>query len=72
MPPAHGALLVSLILGDEQLRANWQVELEEVDCELNPCVHCLLMVLIKMPGMDFNHIKQQQGMFSSWVLPLIS
>ena len=30
MPPAHGALLVSLILGDQQLRANWQAELTEV------------------------------------------
>lgn len=30
MPPAHGALLVSLILGDKQLRANWEEELTEV------------------------------------------
>ena len=65
MPPAHGALLVSLILGDDQLRANWQTELEEVRLRIKS-MRTLLTDGINnnAAGMDFSHIKQQQGMFS--------
>ena len=65
MPPAHGALLVSLILGDDQLRANWQAELEEVRLRIKS-MRSLLTSGIQgnSAGMDFSHIKQQQGMFS--------
>ena len=65
MPPAHGALLVSLILGDDQLRANWQTELEEVRLRIKS-MRTLLTNGINnnAAGMDFSHIKQQQGMFS--------
>lgn len=65
MPPAHGALLVSLILGDNQLRANWQTELEEVRLRIKS-MRTLLTDGINnnAAGMDFSHIKQQQGMFS--------
>ena len=66
MPPAHGALLVSLILGDDQLRANWQAELEEVRLRIKS-MRTLLTDGINnnaAAGMDFSHIKQQQGMFS--------
>ena len=30
MPPAHGALLVSSVLGDPKLREEWEIELESV------------------------------------------
>ena len=65
MPPAHGALLVSLILGDDQLRANWQAELEQVRLRIQS-MRALLAEGINnnAAGMDFSHIKQQRGMFS--------
>lgn len=65
MPPAHGALLVSLILGDDQLRANWQAELEEVRLRIKS-MRSLLTSSIQgnSAGVDFSHIEQQNGMFS--------
>lgn len=65
MPPAHGALLVSLILGDQQLRANWQAELEEVRLRIKS-MRTLLTSGIQgnSAGVDFSHIEQQKGMFS--------
>jgi aspartate aminotransferase len=65
MPPAHGALLVSLILGDQQLRANWEAELTEVR-ERIKSMRSLLADNINgnAAGIDFSHIKQQRGMFS--------
>ncbi|MAE03342.1 aspartate/tyrosine/aromatic aminotransferase [Porticoccaceae bacterium] len=65
MPPAHGALLVSLILGDQQLRANWQAELTEVRTRIQS-MRSLLADNIQhnAAGIDFSHIKQQKGMFS--------
>ncbi|MGB2041844.1 MAG: aromatic amino acid transaminase [Porticoccaceae bacterium] len=65
MPPAHGALLVSLILGDQQLRGNWEAELTEVR-ERIQSMRSLLADNINgnAAGIDFSHIKQQKGMFS--------
>ena len=65
MPPAHGALLVSLILGDDKLRTDWQTELEEVRLRIQS-MRTLLADGINnnAAGMDFSHIKQQRGMFS--------
>ena len=65
MPPAHGALLVALILGDDQLRADWQAELEEVRLRIMS-MRTLLTDSINnnAAGIDFSHIKQQRGMFS--------
>ena len=65
MPPAHGALLVSLILGDKQLRANWEAELTEVRTRIQS-MRSLLADNIQQnaAGIDFSHIKQQKGMFS--------
>jgi aspartate aminotransferase len=65
MPPAHGALLVSLILGDQQLRGNWEAELTEVRTRIQS-MRSLLADNIQhnAAGIDFSHIKQQKGMFS--------
>ena len=65
MPPAHGALLVSLILGDEQLCKDWKAELEEVRLRIKS-MRTLLADSIQdnAQGMDFSHIKRQNGMFS--------
>lgn len=65
MPPAHGALLVSLILGDQQLRANWEAELTEVRTRIQSMRSLLADNIQKnAAGIDFSHIKQQKGMFS--------
>ena len=65
MPPAHGALLVSLVLSDDQLRAEWQTELETVRQRIQS-MRTLLADSINNngAGVDFSHIKQQRGMFS--------
>tara|TARA_B110000879_G_scaffold133689_1_gene175042 strand:- start:7433 stop:8626 length:1194 start_codon:yes stop_codon:yes gene_type:complete len=65
MPPAHGALLVSLILGDEELCSDWKAELEEVRLRIKS-MRTLLANSIQdnAQGMDFSHIKRQNGMFS--------
>ena len=65
MPPAHGALLVSLILGDEQLCSDWKAELEEVRLRIKS-MRTLLADSIQdnAQGLDFSHIKRQNGMFS--------
>jgi aspartate aminotransferase len=65
MPPAHGALLVSLILGDEELCSDWKAELEEVRLRIKS-MRTLLADSIQdnAQGMDFSHIKRQNGMFS--------
>lgn len=65
MPPAHGALLVSLILGDKDLRAAWQTELDEVRTRIQS-MRSLLAERIQnnAAGQDFSHIKRQRGMFS--------
>lgn len=65
MPPAHGALLVSLILGDEELCSDWKAELEEVRLRIKS-MRTLLADSIQdnAQGLDFSHIKRQNGMFS--------
>ncbi|MFT4651908.1 MAG: aspartate aminotransferase [Porticoccaceae bacterium] len=65
MPPAHGALLVSMVLGDDQLRAQWQAELEMVRLRIKS-MRTLLCDSIQdnEAGVDFRHIKEQKGMFS--------
>ena len=65
MPPAHGALLVSMVLGDDQLRAQWQAELEAVRLRIKS-MRTLLCDSLQdnEAGMDFTNIKEQKGMFS--------
>ena len=65
MPPAHGALLVSMVLGDPQLRSQWEAELEEVRLRIKSMRNLLCDSLENnAAGMDFSHIKRQNGMFS--------
>ena len=64
-PPAHGALLVSMVLGDPQLRSQWEAELEEVRLRIKSMRNLLCDSLENnAAGMDFSHIKRQNGMFS--------
>ena len=65
MPPAHGALLVSMVLGDPQLRSQWEAELEEVRLRIKSMRNLLCDSLENNAArMDFSHIKRQNGMFS--------
>ena len=65
MPPAHGALLVSMVLGGQQLRSQWQAELEEVRLRVKAMRGLLCDSLQDNDaGMDFSHINRQKGMFS--------
>jgi aspartate aminotransferase len=65
MPPAHGAAIVSTILGDRQLRADWLEELAEVRGRINAMRTLLAERLAgNAAGVDFGFITRQKGMFS--------
>ena len=64
-PPAHGAGIVTTILGDEQLRAGWVTELSEMRTRINDMRQALAHGLAEAaPGQDFSVITRQRGMFS--------
>lgn len=64
-PPDHGARLVSLVLNDDALRADWQAELEEVRRGMLGLREQLAQELRKLAGSDrFGFIAQHRGMFS--------
>lgn len=65
MPPAHGALLVSMILGDEALRGSWENEVNEVRQRIQAMRQLLSDgIQDNAAGLDFSHITQHKGMFS--------
>ena len=64
-PPDHGARLVTMILGDPALRADWQSELEEVRLGMLALRQQLADELRRIAGSDrFGFIAQHRGMFS--------
>ncbi len=64
-PPAHGALIVSAILNDAQLNAQWQAELKQMR-ERIARMRQLFADTLKAEGVtrDFSFISEQIGMFS--------
>ncbi|ACA86689.1 amino acid aminotransferase [Shewanella woodyi] len=64
-PPAHGALIVSTILGDAELKALWERELKEMR-ERIAKMRTLFVETLKSEGVtqDFSFISRQNGMFS--------
>jgi len=65
MPPDHGAAVVSTILHDDGLRADWIVELEEMRGRLRDMRVLLRDALrTRAPGHDFSHLVRANGMFS--------
>lgn len=64
-PPAHGALIVSTILGDSELKTLWQSELKEMR-ERIAKMRSLFVETLKSAGVkqDFSFISTQNGMFS--------
>ncbi|WP_380054709.1 aromatic amino acid transaminase [Falsihalocynthiibacter sp. SS001] len=64
-PPDHGARLVTMILTDPALRADWQAELEEVRLNMLALREQLAAELQALTGSDrFGFLAQHRGMFS--------
>ena len=64
-PPDHGARLVTMILNDPALRADWQAELEEVRLGMLALREHLATELRQLSGSDrFGFLAQHRGMFS--------
>lgn len=64
-PPDHGARLVTMILTDADLRADWQAELEEVRLSMLGLRRQLADELRKLTNSDrFDFIAHHRGMFS--------
>ena len=64
-PPDHGARVVTMILEDEVLRADWQAELEEVRLSMLRLRQQLADELQLLSGSNrFGFLAQHRGMFS--------
>jgi aspartate aminotransferase len=64
-PPDHGARLVTMVLTDEALRAEWAKELEEMRNGMLGLREQLAAELQRLSGSDrFGFIAQHRGMFS--------
>lgn len=64
-PPDHGARLVTMILTDDALRAEWQTELEEVRLSMLGLREQLAAELRRLSNSDrFDFVARHRGMFS--------
>jgi aspartate/tyrosine/aromatic aminotransferase len=64
-PPAHGGAIVAEILGDPQLRGQWEREVGEMRDRINGLRHLFVETLNeKGVERDFSFITRQRGMFS--------
>ncbi|SHG91414.1 aromatic amino acid transaminase [Cognatishimia maritima] len=64
-PPDHGARVVTMILTDPELRADWAAELEEIRLGMLELRQQLADELQKLSGSDrFGFIAEHRGMFS--------
>lgn len=64
-PPSHGGAIVATILGDAQLRAEWDQEATAMRNRINEMRH-LFVKTLRAKGIqrDFSFIIRQRGMFS--------
>jgi aspartate/tyrosine/aromatic aminotransferase len=64
-PPAHGGALVTTILGDAKLRAQWEQEVAQIRQRINS-MRRLFVEKLKSKGInrDYSPILRQRGMFS--------
>jgi aspartate/tyrosine/aromatic aminotransferase len=64
-PPAHGAELVTTVLGDAELRSEWEKEVAQMRDRING-MRELLVKTLKAKGVrgDYSFITRQRGMFS--------
>jgi aspartate/tyrosine/aromatic aminotransferase len=64
-PPAHGGAIVTMVLTDAELRAQWENEVSEMRDRINAMRHLFVETLDEMGvEQDFSFIAQQRGMFS--------
>ncbi|SLN68454.1 Aromatic-amino-acid aminotransferase [Roseivivax jejudonensis] len=64
-PPDHGARLVLMVLGDDELRADWEAELEEVRTGMLELRRLLADELRQRSNSDrFEFLAEHRGMFS--------
>jgi len=64
-PPAHGAAIVTTVLRDPALRAQWEREVTEMRERINTMRHLFVETLNEKGVVrDFSFIAQQRGMFS--------
>ncbi|MEP5152880.1 amino acid aminotransferase [Planktotalea sp.] len=64
-PPDHGARLVTLVMNDAELRADWKAELEDVRVGMLNLREQLAGELQRLSGSDrFGFLAQHRGMFS--------
>jgi aspartate aminotransferase len=65
VPPAHGAILVGMILSDSDLKLNWEAELEEMQSRINSLRVLFTEAMVrKGSSIDYEFINSQNGMFS--------
>jgi aspartate/tyrosine/aromatic aminotransferase len=64
-PPFHGGAIIRTVLSDPSLRAQWEVELQQMRDRINR-MRTLFAETMKAKGAprDFSFITQQRGMFS--------
>ncbi len=64
-PPAHGAAIITTVLNDPDLRAEWEAEVAAMRDRING-MRTLFVDTLKAKGVqrDFSFLKQQRGMFS--------
>ena len=64
VPPDHGAVVVSLILNDAELKAAWRLELAAMRARLRE-MRVLLddALIVRAPDHDFSHLVRATGMF---------
>jgi len=63
-PPTHGALLVSTILGDPALHAQWTAELDGMRQRIRRMREGLVARLSGNNALDFGRLVRQKGLFS--------
>jgi aromatic-amino-acid transaminase len=64
-PPDHGARVVSTILGDKELRADWEAELEDTRQGMQELRESLAAELRRLTNSDrFDFLTRHKGMFS--------
>lgn len=63
-PPQFGALIVAMILNDEQLRATWEKQLRTMTGRIKSMREELRTRLESATSADWSHITSQIGMFS--------
>jgi len=63
-PPSHGALLVSTILGDTALHAQWTAELDGMRQRIRRMREGLASRLSGNNALDFGRLVRQKGLFS--------